>query len=517
MVKTIEFLPKIRYKDRPAFSLLISCIGGVLLFAIGEVVLGSIIAGAVLLGLLVTATFLKQKKDLQTKLINVSLMITLAILFSWYFEFKTAPSRSLTKGITLYDTEVEIIEPVASSLESEYQFIAMVDHNGYRYKVRMKTPRDEMIPEEYYFGVTLRGTLDLAPMSSIRSENYRQYLLSEGFEAVGNIQDINAVKHSQYPSIKSIMSLIRYRLVENLEEASTKNNILNREERGLIYALTLGDRSHLPKEIKESFNTSGVAHILAVSGYHLGIIFMFLSLLWSQILPHYHQRKIRYLFLLIGLLLYTFISGASTATMRALVMSVIALCAKLLDRDSDPIQLLSLTLLFFLISTPYSYLSIGLSLSIGAVWGIYMFLPLFQEYLKTKIRGLRYLINIILVSVSAQIGIFPLLLFYFGNTTISFIWSNIPMVLLSSILIPLALGVLLILPVVGTLPDFIFKLLGSLTDAMIKTTEFFASLSGGRIETNIDIPILILYYLFIILLYPLLYRRANRHHIDKLS
>lgn len=518
MVKAIEFLPKVRYIDRPAFRLLVSCVGGVILFATRKVVWGSIVLGVFFIGLLIAAAILKRNKSTQVRLMNISFMILLAVIFAWYSELKTAPSRSLTEGHTLYDTSIEIIQPIASSLESEYQFAAKVENNGYWYKVRLKVPREEMLPEDCHFGATLRGTLDLAGLTSIRNKNYRNYLLSEGFEAIGNIQEITSIESSSHPSLKSKMSSIRYRLIQNLENAASENNILNLEERGLIYALTLGDRSHLPKKVKQSFSTSGVAHILAVSGYHLGVIFMLLSLILGRVLSHYSQRKIRYVLLIIGLLLYTFISGASTATMRALIMSVIAISAKLLDRESDPIQLLSLTLLFFFISNPYSYLSIGLSLSIGAVWGIYLFLPLFQEYMKTKIKGLQYLTNIILVSISAQLGIFPLLLFYFEKTTLSFIWSNIPLVILSSILIPLALVVLLILPLTGTLPDFIFEILHFLTAGMIKTTEFFASISSEGLESNIiDIPILILYYIFLILLYPLLHRRANQHHINRLG
>lgn len=514
MVKAVEFLPTIRYWEGPAFQLIISCLVGVFLFILNKVLIGSIALLIIALCLLLFLILYK-RSSYQTSLQRIFYLTLLAIPFAWFAEFQTAPTRALTHGITLQDTELRIFSPSAGSLESELTFEGKVQGcDGYWYDVLLKLPNDSLIPPKYHYGAIAKATLDLSSILAIKDEGYQKYLLSEGYEAIGNIHSLSSLESMANPPIKSRLKSFRGKLIAHFEDTSSKE--LTLEQKGLIYALCLGDRSHLPRVVKESFTSSGVAHILAVSGFHLGVIFAFLSSILNHILPRYRHRYWKYSLLMIGLFTYTLMSGASTATVRALIMSMIILVARMLNRPTDPIQLLSLTLLIFLISNPYSIWSIGLMLSISAVWGIYVFLPIFREYFRTQIKALQYVFNIILVSISAQLGVLPFLFLYFGSASFSFIWSNIPLVILSALLIPLALIALLLNLITGSLPHFAIKILSWLSNGMIEVTHFFAQ-SQGNIQYRFDFPLLILYFLFLIILHSWLYRKANQHYINRLS
>lgn len=515
MVKAIEFLPKVRYWECPAFQLLLSCSVGTLLFSLNLVRTGAIILAT--LGIIIfILSRITKRKSLRQNLQHISLLILLSIIFLGYSYFRTTPVRQIKQGITLYDTEIIILNPISASLESEIRFAGKVrDSSGYWYKVQIKIPDERMLPEAHYFGSKIRATIDLSSMDKMKGKGYSHFLLSEGYEAQGTIQSISSIAPLTHPPLQSKLQGIRHQLIKKFEESSSNLHVIDQEERGMIYALALGERSHLPREVKDAFKSSGVAHILAVSGYHLGIVYLFLSFILGRLMPNYKQQKWKSILLLSGLLTYTLLSGASTATVRAFIMASLAILAKFLDRQTEPIQLLSLTLLFFLIINPYAYLSIGLMLSISAVWGIFVFMPIFQEYFSTSIQALQYILNIILVSLAAQIGVFPLLLFYFGTASLTFIWSNIPLIVISGILIPFALMVLFLLPILGSLPTIIFQILGWMSRGMIEVADFFAHLSSG-LHTTFDIPLLVLYYLFLILLYPLLYKRANQHYINRL-
>lgn len=514
MVKAVEFLPKIRYWECPAFQLLISCLAGVLLFLCDCAIEGTYALSLIALGITIFVQ-IRKHSSFTPHLRNAVYLIILAILFTWFAEFRTAPARTLPLGITSQEATLIILSPNSASLESEQTFEAKVKgERGYWFKVLIKTPHDSLIPLQYHYGGVAIATLDLSSLSSIKDKGYRRYLQSEGYEAIGNIHSISSWGKVNRPSLRSRLTSYRNRLISNFE--TTSITTLTPKQRGLIYALSLGDRSYLPKSVKETFTSSGVAHILAVSGFHLGVIFAFLSSILHFVLPKYRHRYWKYSLLILGLITYSLMSGASNATLRALIMSIIILVARLIERPTDPIQLLSLTLLIFIVSNPYSLWSIGLVLSLSAVWGIFVFLPIFKEYFHTQFKILQYVFNIILVSISAQLGVLPFLFYYFGSATFSFIWSNIPLVVLSGVLIPLSLLALILNILLGSLPAFITQILGWLSKSMIEITSYFAQIQGD-IHFRFDLPLLILYFIFLTTLHPWLYHKANQHYIKRLT
>lgn len=488
---------EVRYLSRPAFQLLLATLLGVLLFLADIPIWGGIVlavAGAMLL-------FFQKR--------TTALLLLWSLLFAWYAHLRNEPRSNLPEGKTLYDTKIHLLYPTASSLEGAIFYHSRVEVDGQSFKVRLQIPPHITLPESLQYGSEAVATLDISSLKTLKNKSFRHYLLSEGYEAQGAIHNISKIQKPNILHPVSLFQSIRADIVRHFE-ALTKEH-LSLEERGLIYALALGDRTLLPTSVRHAFTASGVAHILAVSGYHLGVVYGVLMVLLSLSLRPYRFRYLRYTLLLIALLGYTLITGASTATVRAFVMSTLFTISRFQGRPADAIQVLSLTFVIFLLIEPYSIFSVGLMLSLAAVWGIFLFLPLFQNYFYSFKRSLTYFSEIIFVTLSAQLGVFPLLFYYFGSASLSFLWSNLPLVLLSGLLIPYALGLMLWGWLFGWLPSPLIRVAQILSQWMIELSNFFAqwTQAGLQVTQQYDLVLLVLSYAALILGYKLVVRRIR--------
>lgn len=496
----------VRYGDRPAFAALVACLLGLLLALTRQLLWGSIAIALLTLLLWGVARWRGWRVDPLLFLLPL-----LTIAYGWYADSATRQQRTLPEATTLYDVEVRINYPVASSLESALRYDATL--RGVE-----GTPDLQLLltlpaaPEDLY-GVVVRGDLDLSSLTQGgKSNSYRRYLLSEGYDAQAYGQRLVPTGERSY-TLRSGLMKWRSLLVKRFEEATESR--LSYADRGLIYALCLGERLHLPREVKESFTTAGVAHILAVSGYHLGIVFGILATLLSLLLPAYHHRWIRHGVTLVGLLLYTLLTGASTATVRALVMSSIYLIGRIIGRRSDPIQVLSLTLLFFLLLSPYSIYSVGLILSISAVWGLMLLMPLLDHLVEPSQRWLRTVWSALAACFSAQIGVLPWLFLFFGTAAGSTLWSAVPVALLSSLLIPAGLLALGWVMLFGSLPGVMAEALRILSGGMRGVTDHFATpLTSLTVSAHYDLVLVVLYYGIVITAYELVTRLLRRRAME---
>ena len=352
-----ERIRSLGYGDRPALWVLVAClVGWVLAYQ------HLLLYGGVALGLLAVAAFLLSRRRGWGLDRFFLLLPLLVIAYGIYADQRLRSLRSMPRAVTLYDASVRVNYPVASSAESAIRYdAALLTSDGGEIPILLTLPGESA---EFY-GMMLRGDLDLvALLGDTLPGSYGRYLLGEGYVAQAYGQSLETAGRAR--TIRCRLMEGRHHLIGRFDMAV--GDRLLAEDKGLVYALCLGERLHLPRSVKSDFTSSGVAHVLAVSGYHLGIVFGLLSGLLGLLLPAYRHRRLRYLLIFLGLLVYTLLTGASTATMRAFVMRGIYLLAKLLGRRADPVQVLSLTLLFFLFLNPLSILSVGLLLSVSAVW-----------------------------------------------------------------------------------------------------------------------------------------------------
>lgn len=147
---------------------------------------------------------------------------------------------------------------------------------------------------------------------------------------------------------------------------------LPEKEAGILSAMLLGDKSTLDLEIKELYQTTGISHLLAISGLHLSI----LGMLFCKLLEYGHIRGYPALFLLLGFLIsYDGMTGFGISTNRAVLMLFMAKLAGQTGRSYDGITALALSACIILFQKPYAITSCSFLLSYSAVLGIYCIQP----------------------------------------------------------------------------------------------------------------------------------------------
>lgn len=500
------------YSDRPAFVALLGCGLGVFAFSTQNVLFWSLILLLAGILLFITSSHIHPFRckgihyALSPILRTGALICLVGAMYGPYAAERTRETLTFPESLSLHNHKVIILYPVKTSASSPVKYASLVTMGGKEYRILLSLADGRRLSEEY--GSQVFADLKLGTLATGRS--YHRYLLSEGYDAHGCITPLS----DPFPLTRTpLISRLRHWREKMFRSFSLySSQWLTPSSQGLVAALSLGDRSRLSVSEKEDFTSAGVAHVMAVSGYHLGVVFFLVSWLAKSIFWSHRHRHLRYALLLIVLLLYTLLSGASTPTLRAFVMSALGITAVWLGRRADSIQFLSLTLLFFLILEPFSYLSTGLMLSVGAVWGIFAFLPIWQRLIRPSLRVLVFFRDAFFVTVSAQVALIPLLSFYFGKVSLSILWSNIPIVFLSGILIPYGLISIFLSPLLGpAIPWILYAPIGVLSETTTGMTRYFGR---GELFPTItgewSFLMVIVYYLLLVVVQKFSIRLVNR-------
>lgn len=262
---------------------------------------------------------------------------------------------------------------------------------------------------------------DIAPPHNPGQFNYKQYLEFNQIYQQGFVDKTSwqRLETNQWSIIK-FASNIRNYLLQKLKNAGLKG-----EELGVASALILGYKDDLDEELKHSYSSAGATHVLAVSGLHVGIIYIALSFLIGLFDRNEKLRFTRLISTLVVLWFYATITGLSPSVVRAATMFSFVAVGKAFDRNSNIYNTLAASALVLLIYNPYLIMEVGFQLSYLAVLGIVYFQPIIykQIYFKRKITD--YVWSITSVSIAAQLTTFPLGLLYFHQFPTYFLISNL--------------------------------------------------------------------------------------------
>lgn len=208
-------------------------------------------------------------------------------------------------------------------------------------------------------------------------------------------------------------------------------------------ALILGERESLDEETKKAYSTAGAMHVLAVSGLHVGIIYIVLNFA-LRFLDRTRRSKVMKAILLLSVLwLYALITGLSPSVLRATTMFSFMVVAGALNRQTNIYNTIAASAFLLLIINPFLIMQVGFQLSYLAVLGIIYFQPKIYGWFYFRHKASDYLWKITSVSIAAQIATFPLGLFYFHQFPVYFFVSNVVVIPCAAII--LVLGLLTIL------------------------------------------------------------------------
>lgn len=232
---------------------------------------------------------------------------------------------------------------------------------------------------------------------------------------------------------------------------NTLYSALDKNTAAVSYAMLTGDTQMIDADSLESFRYGGVAHIFAVSGLHIGIIFGVISFILKKLRINTYVAAV---ISLAVIFLYSAMCGFTFSSLRAAIMCAVATIAKLTVSRYDGLNSLAVSAIIILSVSPLSIFSIGFRLSVCAVGGIYCFSKYFEKLLK-KIKIPNFLASAAGASFGAQLGTLPVMLSSFGYISGAGLLLNIVVLpVLSFAFVLIFLSVMICLPI-GVIAPFV--------------------------------------------------------------
>ena len=244
----------------------------------------------------------------------------------------------------------------------------------------------------------------------------------------------------------------------------------------VLAAMTLGDKSALSKELRDTYSVTGASHILALSGLHLGILYTLL--LWLTF-GHRRRRIVSQALLVTGIWGFALLVGLPTSVVRSATMISLFAIFSIGHRPNMSFNLLCLAAIIILLQNPYALYDVGFQLSFMAVLSILMMMRMGENgnmESKGVVRRVgKALLSCIVVSVAAQIGTAPLVAYYFGRFPTYFLLTNL-VVLPAAYLVLCGAALMLAVPAAAPLVIGIVKGLNAVLELLSRLP--LASIEG---------------------------------------
>nr|WP_240894598.1 DNA internalization-related competence protein ComEC/Rec2 [Fodinibius halophilus] len=388
----------------------------------------------------------------------LGMIITFGGCWHSFFDYRVPPpSAQLLNSYTWeelsFHGSIQQIKPTASG---KYQLDIDVDTTTFPNDISWAKPytlrtlldsTNSPLPPKIKLGHRITFTATIYPLedpSNPSQFNYKNYLASIGIYTQAGIKTI----HHIAPVKTSLpgWSDIRQRILDAI------NNNFSKQTAPLAKALLIGHKNELTREDKQAFSRAGLSHIMAVSGLHVGFI---LAPFWV-IIPFFWTFRFGKqlgLAILIGFLFfYAGLTGFSASVTRASLVGGLLAYGKLFYKVRNSKNLTAVAALIILLLNPSDLFSIGFQLSFGAVYIILLVAPVISIALPSWVQHRCYgqPLMIVVISFIVQLGLFPLLAYYFGEFSLVGPFANALVVPFLGIAVPLAL---LLLPIGMLFPE----------------------------------------------------------------
>lgn len=258
-------------------------------------------------------------------------------------------------------------------------------------------------------GEIVNATLKLSVV-----DEYSKYRISDygnGIYATASLSEIK--KSGDYnPFYKTAGNIRSYAI-------NTVTSRFNDDTAGLLVALTTGDKTLLSDKFLGNIKTTGISHVVVVSGMHLAIIMM--AIFWCMDRLFYN-KYIRCVLSIISVFIISAVCGFTMSILRAGVMFVIAGLAPVFNRDNDSLNSLLTAVTIVLIGAPFAILNVSFQLSVlstlAIIWVVPFYSRLIKERFSIKSKIIKVLVDTFLCSISAIIFTLPVTIKIFGYISI---------------------------------------------------------------------------------------------------
>ncbi|OYU83353.1 MAG: hypothetical protein CFE24_11655 [Flavobacterium sp. BFFFF2] len=271
-------------------------------------------------------------------------------------------------------------------------------------------------------------------MSNVGGFNYGAYLIHKQCYGTIYVQKMQLV---QVP--KDNFQAAVHRFHERIRRHLRQGN-LGEKETSLVMALLFGQQQDLDRTLVSDYQNAGAVHILSVSGLHVGFILLLVQFALGGLPNHRWQFRVFKAAVVIGcLLLFGALAGWAPSVLRAVLMCILVTIAQQLNRPSLVMHALFVSLFLLLLFQPLYIWDVGFQLSYLALFAILWIQPSLKKFWSPEHKLVKYVWDIITVSLAAQLGTVPLSLYYFHQFPLLFLLTNLIVLPLLTVVMALSL------------------------------------------------------------------------------
>ena len=425
-----------------------------------------------------------------------------------FYIFTLIGSLYIVKLNSSYDNMYHINEEIKVT-----GIIEAIEQKEYsnKYTIKIKTINNKKyINTKLEFGDYISLSAEYSRPKN--SRNYKGFSYSDYLKQnsiYGTIKPVGKIKILEKGKINCI-SKFANNIKNRIITESNKN--LSNDASSVFLGILLGEKSQITDEVNTYFREGNMAHILAVSGAHVSYIILTISIIFKQA-----KKKIYLVITTIILMFFIILTGFSPSVVRACIMAILTIISKLIHRKSDIYNNLSLSSLIILLYNPYIILNIGFQLTYLGTLGIILLsdkiltfvnkkLPNkehkdskleLKNVIKTKLKNA--VINLMVISISVQLLIAPIIIFNFNMLSYNFLISGI-------VSAPIFAGIMVVgifFLILGPFNKICFPILEILVSLLIALAKFISNLPFSKltVPTPNEFYILSYYIVFVSILF----------------
>lgn len=352
------------------------------------------------------------------------LFFSLALLTLYFVRYQQATVTYPPRGTGNYLLELSSKEAYTVDSSQHYRL-------GFRLleepEIQLFSRSDDSLWQNIWPGAKLyiQGEWQALPKGhSLQSFDYGLYLFHEGFKGYLQIERLRPLDKAGLSPSKPY----RQYVIDKIDTWPWTE-----DQKGIFKALMVGDKGGLSRELKKEFGAAGAMHFLALSGLHVGVLYLLLNF----VLRLFRLQKWPWLeFLLINSALWSFalFSGAAPSVLRAVSMFGFIALGRLSRRPQGGLRALIFSAFIFLGLNPLLIHSVGFQLSYLALLGILLFMPKLEQIWRPRSALAFKFLQLNYLSLSAQVFTWPLTISYFGQFPLYFALTSLLLMPLISII-----------------------------------------------------------------------------------
>ena len=406
--------------------------------------------------------------------VHIKILIFLIILIVAFAQIKYYEGIFENKYKNIKESdEISIIGTIVSDpQEKEYKtkYILKIDtiNSNKKYKNTKVILYTKKGKETLKYGdkIELVGNFKLAQeRRNPGGFDYRFYLKTKKIYGIVTTKNTKKLKENNV----NIISMIANKTANVIKNQSKK--LLKNKEACLLIGLLIGDTDEIDEETKEDFRNSNLTHMLAVSGLHVSYVLLGVNYIITKVKIH---KKLSKIIVMLLILFFILVTGATPSVLRAGTMTIYLIIGGIFYRRISVFSSLNLSLLVIIIMNPYCLLDVGLQLSYAGTIGIVYLYPIIKEKIYNKA-------NSILITISANIVIIPIMLYNFNTISLTFFISNILAGPIIGIIIILGFSIIIISLIFFPIANIFSKILNLLIILFLNTAKACANLPFSKI------------------------------------